>query len=132
MERTTIQREFQKKFCRKIIEKSEWTTVLIGGKDVEQVANKLSDEYPDATLNFVGKVNINVSAALIKHAKRIITGDTGMMHIAAALQKDMFVLWGNTVPDFGMYPYYGENQKKSATYMEVLGLGCRPLLKTRL
>lgn len=115
--------------CRKIIEKSEWTTVLIGGKDVEQVANKLSDEYPDATLNFVGKVNINVSAALIKHAKRIITGDTGMMHIAAALQKDMFVLWGNTVPDFGMYPYYGEKSEKSATYMEVLGLGCRPCSK---
>jgi ADP-heptose:LPS heptosyltransferase len=31
------------------------------------------------------------------------------MHIAAAYKKPVISLWGNTVPSFGMYPYYGDN-----------------------
>jgi hypothetical protein len=37
----------------------------------------------------------------------MITHDTGLMHIAAAFQKPVVSIWGNTVPAFGMYPYYG-------------------------
>jgi heptosyltransferase-2 len=31
-----------------------------------------------------------------------------MMHIAAALKKKIFVIWGSTHIDFGMYPYQTE------------------------
>jgi ADP-heptose:LPS heptosyltransferase len=30
------------------------------------------------------------------------------MHIAAAFKKKIISVWGNTVPEFGMYPYYGK------------------------
>ena len=50
------------------------------------------------------------------------------MHIAAAFQKKIVVLWGNTVPKLGMYPYYGDNEDK-AHYFEVPDLSCRPCSK---
>ena len=37
---------------------------------------------------------------------------------------------GNTIPEFGMYPYYPENpQPEKFTIVQVGGLGCRPCSK---
>lgn len=116
--------------CIEIIERSaSVNTVLLGGNDVIEMANELSEKFPDKTINLCGKIGLGVSAGIIKHAKRIITGDTGLMHIAAALHKEIIVLWGNTTPFFGMYPYFG--YKNPATYknFEVQNLYCRPCSK---
>jgi ADP-heptose:LPS heptosyltransferase len=48
------------------------------------------------------------------------------MHIAAALKKDIFSVWGNTIPDFGMYPYMAGSRSQ---IFEVEGLRCRPCSK---
>jgi len=64
----------------------------------------------------------------LSDAKQVLTGDTGMMHIAAAFHKKIVVLWGNTVPKFGMYPYYGK-QDNRAIHFEVPNLSCRPCSK---
>jgi len=50
------------------------------------------------------------------------------MHIAAAYQKKIFSVWGNTVPTFGMYPYMPENPELS-TIIENKELKCRPCSK---
>jgi ADP-heptose:LPS heptosyltransferase len=59
--------------------------------------------------NACGKFSINESADLVRKSKLIVSNDTGLMHIAAAYKKPVISLWGNTVPSFGMYPYYGDN-----------------------
>ena len=58
----------------------------------------------------------------------IISSDTGLMHIAAALDKRIITIWGSTVPAFGMYPFIknGGNQYIS---QQVEGLHCRPCSK---
>ena len=56
-------------------------------------------------LNFAGKINLNQSATLVKGARVVLTNDTGLMHIGAAFGKKILTFWGNTVPEFGMYPY---------------------------
>jgi ADP-heptose:LPS heptosyltransferase len=50
------------------------------------------------------------------------------MHIAAAFRKDIISIWGNTIPGFGMFPYFG-NEKDSSVILEVMGLSCRPCSK---
>jgi ADP-heptose:LPS heptosyltransferase len=55
----------------------------------------------------------------------VITHDTGMMHIAAAFQKKIISIWGNTIPEFGMYPYGVEH----SFIFEVKKLSCRPCSK---
>ena len=50
------------------------------------------------------------------------------MHIAAAFKKKIISVWGNTVPEFGMYPYYGKFQISNSKF-QITGLRCRPCSK---
>jgi ADP-heptose:LPS heptosyltransferase len=50
------------------------------------------------------------------------------MHIAAAFKKPIISIWGNTVPEFGMTPYYG-NYNINQQLFEVKNLSCRPCSK---
>lgn len=74
--------------------------------------------------NACGKFNLNQSASLIKNAKYVFTHDTGLMHIAAAFKIEVFSIWGNTIPMFGMYPY-----KTKFTLLENNKIDCRPCSK---
>lgn len=74
--------------------------------------------------NGCGKFSVNQSASIIKNARYVFTHDTGMMHIAAAFQKHIFSIWGNTIPAFGMYPY-----RTKFVVLEKQGLNCRPCSK---
>ena len=74
--------------------------------------------------NACGKYNLNQSASLVKQAKYVFTHDTGLMHIAAAFKKEIFSIWGNTIPEFGMYPY-----RTKFTVLENNKLSCRPCSK---
>jgi len=115
--------------CVELIQNNaEIKMVLIGGKDVEDVASELTNQFSNV-INMVGNSSLNESAFLIKHAELIYTGDTGMMHFAAALQKIIVVIWGNTTPTFGMYPYYGKNNSDKHISIENNNLSCRPCSK---
>jgi ADP-heptose:LPS heptosyltransferase len=115
--------------CQEIIEASQYHVILIGGKDVQDISKELNDLYPEKVIDFCGKVGLGVSAGITKHAQKVITGDTGMMHIAAALKKETEVFWGSTMPDFGMYPFYGKKHPDRSKNFEVLNLSCRPCSK---
>lgn len=115
--------------CKEIIERYGRHTILVGGNDVSEIASSLAEQFPYKVINFCGKVGLGVSAGIIKHAQKVVTGDTGMMHIAAALQKEIIILWGNTIPEFGMYPYYGTKNSDKHIDLQVEGLSCRPCSK---
>jgi len=74
--------------------------------------------------NACGKFNLNQSASLIKSARYVFAHDTGLMHIAAAFKKEIFSIWGNTIPEFGMYPY-----RTKFTVLENKKIDCRPCSK---
>ena len=99
---------------------------LLGGKEDAEKANRIADAVGSKIYNACGKYNLNQSASLVKQAKKIIANDTGLMHIAAAFKKDIISLWGNTIPEFGMYPYKAGT---NSHIMEVKNLKCRPCTK---
>lgn len=74
--------------------------------------------------NACGKFNFNQSASLVKQARWVFTHDTGLMHVAAAFKKEIFSIWGSTIPEFGMYPY-----RTKFTIFENKNLKCRPCSK---
>ena len=74
--------------------------------------------------NGCGKFNLNQSASIIKKSIAVFTHDSGLMHIAAAFEKHVYSIWGNTVPEFGMYPY-----RTKFTVFENNALTCRPCSK---
>ncbi|MBK8671701.1 MAG: glycosyltransferase family 9 protein [Bacteroidetes bacterium] len=95
-----------------IIKRFSVPIVLLGGKSEMNLADELSQKYLNIN-NQVGKTDLLESAFWIKNAQFIVTPDTGMMHIAAAFKKKIYVVWGSTVPEFGVWPYFGKNMKIS-------------------
>ncbi|HTO16194.1 MAG TPA: glycosyltransferase family 9 protein [Edaphocola sp.] len=108
--------------------------ILLGGPEDRSLGERIRAEDSDKVYNACGKFNLMESADLVRKAKVVISNDTGLMHIAAAFQKPLISLWGNTTPWFGMFPYYGGNdleQKISPkfTIIEINDLNCRPCSK---
>ncbi|MGB4845463.1 MAG: glycosyltransferase family 9 protein [Ferruginibacter sp.] len=103
--------------------------ILLGGKEDYEEGKEIAKVDEIKIYNACGKFNLNESADLVKGAKLVISHDTGLMHIAAALQKPVISVWGNTVPAFGMYPYYGSRSNKEYDVVEINKLWCRPCSK---
>jgi ADP-heptose:LPS heptosyltransferase len=119
-----------KEFCSKI----DHPIILLGGKDDVDNGNEIASIDPVKVYNACGKFSLNESADLVRKAKLVITNDTGLMHIAAAFKRPIISLWGNTVPSFGMYPYYGDayiRGRDNLPYdiLETKKLWCRPCSK---
>ena len=106
--------------CQKINGK----IMLLGGKEDSQAADEIEKVLGDKIINACGKYNLNQSASLVQQAEYVITHDTGLMHIASALKKKVISIWGNTVPEFGMYPYLTEFK-----IIENKEISCRPCSK---
>ena len=79
--------------------------LLLGGKTESDEGDKIIAGTNGNVLNFAGKIKLNQSASLLKNARVVLTNDTGLMHIAAAYKKKILSFWGNTIPEFVMYPY---------------------------
>jgi ADP-heptose:LPS heptosyltransferase len=113
--------------------------ILLGGKDDREPGEEVSAVDRHRIYNSCGKFLLNESADLVRRSKFIISHDTGLMHIATALKKQVISIWGNTVPDFGMYPYYGDQflqsfaarsaDKLPYDIVEINNLSCRPCSK---
>ncbi|MEQ9426905.1 MAG: glycosyltransferase family 9 protein [Cyclobacteriaceae bacterium] len=116
--------------------------VLLGGEEDVKNGNEIqvffektidSQPYEKSLLelgkktiifNGCGKFNINQSASLLKQASHVFSHDTGLMHIASAFRKQIFSIWGNTIPAFGMFPY-----KTKFLIFENKKIKCRPCSK---
>lgn len=108
--------------CKKINQ----PIILLGGKEDVARAEAIEKAVGSNIYNACGKYNLNQSASLVKQATKIITHDTGLMHIAAAFKKEIISVWGNTVPSFGFAPYLPDPRSK---IVEVKNLSCRPCSK---
>ena len=115
-----------KAFCQSI----HHPIMLLGGKEDFDAGFAISQVDPIKVYNACGKFSLNESADLLRKSKLVISHDTGLMHIAAALKKPVITIWGSTTPSFGMTPYYGsgflEHNKKPFDEVQVHKLWCRP------
>ncbi|GAB3567450.1 glycosyltransferase family 9 protein [Spirosoma luteolum] len=107
--------------CRKI----DYPIVLLGGREDREAGDAIAQALGTGLIyNACGQYNLNQSAALLQRARLVFSHDTGLMHIAAALKKKVYSIWGNTTPQLGMYPY-----KTAFEVLEKKGLACRPCSK---
>ena len=102
--------------------------LLLGGNVEFEKAKVIHEKSGGHVYNLCGDLTLNQSAAYISTAELVVSHDTGIMHMAAALKKPVISIWGNTIPAFGMTPYYG-NQQVWERKFEISGLSCRPCSK---
>jgi ADP-heptose:LPS heptosyltransferase len=110
-----------------LCEKLSAPVIILGGPEDKKTGVAIVKAFPGKTiLNGCGAYSIHQSASLVQQSRVLITHDTGLMHIGAAFGKKIISIWGNTVPEFGMYPYRAD---PSSVSFEVKGLKCRPCSK---
>lgn len=107
---------------------SRQPVVLLGGKAEAEAGKEIASQAGSHVLDFCGKLSLMQSASVVKQAAVVVTHDTGLMHIAAAFGKKIVSVWGNTVPKFGMYPFYPDGMNLNES-IEIQGLACRPCSK---
>jgi len=102
--------------------------ILLGGPGEKPIGEQLAHNLGDKVINTCGHLTLHQSASIVRQADTVISHDTGMMHIAAAFNKKIVSIWGNTIPAFGMTPYYPASVDNNIS-IEVEGLSCRPCSK---
>lgn len=100
--------------------------VLIGGNTEEEEARWIAASHTGTIFNATGRWSLQQSAMALRDAAVVVTGDTGMMHIASAFHKRIVSLWGCTVPGFGMAPYRADEH---SSVLEPVGRKKRPCSK---
>lgn len=116
----------------KIIEicnRIQYPVVLLGGKEDVENSLEIMKSCNHHVTNLCGQLSLNESASVVEQSALVITHDTGLMHIAAAFHKKIISIWGNTIPEFGMYPYLPQSEKSEQLMMETKKLSCRPCSK---
>jgi len=113
---------------------SNYPIILLGGAEDRTLGDSIAQEFPVRVYNACGKFSLNESAYLISKARVVVSNDTGLMHVAAAYQKPIVSLWGNTSPEMGMYPYFDynnvqERQSSKVIFLENKDLHCHPCSK---
>ncbi len=84
--------------------KKGYTITLLGSaqeyKSSEKIRTILPKDIRHYCINLAGKTNLDQAAILIASCQLIISNDSGLMHIAAALNKPLIALYGPSNPDF--------------------------------
>jgi heptosyltransferase I len=95
---------------------------ILGGADDRELAAAIVQAAPDRCLDLTGKTSLPEMIEVVRHCESMITNDTGPMHVAAAMGKPIFALFGPTSAHF-TGPYGQINQVLRVP------LPCAPCLK---
>lgn len=80
-----------------------WQVWLMGSAKDKQVTDLLvgfiDPDKQQAVKNLAGATNLTQAIQLIALSDAVITNDSGLMHISAALSKPMLVVYGSTSPE---------------------------------
>ncbi|MFC0141931.1 ADP-heptose--LPS heptosyltransferase RfaF [Erwinia mallotivora] len=65
-----------------------------------QILQSLPDEARQHCRNLAGETRLEQAVILLAHCKAVVSNDSGLMHIAAALDRPLIALYGPSSPDF--------------------------------
>jgi heptosyltransferase-2 len=94
--------------------------VVLGSAEDRQLAQQLCQQLSVPVLDSTGKLSLMHTAALLQQCHLLLSNDSGLMHMAAALQVPVVAIFGPTVQEFGFYPFKASAQVVSAA------IACRP------
>ncbi|MGM7653471.1 ADP-heptose--LPS heptosyltransferase RfaF [Serratia marcescens] len=66
----------------------------------EQIRAALQEDARDFCLNLAGKTQLEQAVILIAACRAVVSNDSGLMHVASALNKPLIALYGPSSPDF--------------------------------
>ena len=99
-----------------------WQVFLFGSIKDQEVTQKISNLTGQACHDFAGKTSLGDAVDLMSLCDTLISNDSGLMHIAAALDKKLIAIYGSSDPSHT--PPMSDKAK-----IEYLALECSPCFK---
>ena len=82
----------------------DWQVFILGSsKDVKissEIKEKVPAQYHQNLFNFTGSTKIVDAIDILSNSNLVLTNDSGLMHIAAAVDSKLLALYGPTSPEF--------------------------------
>lgn len=77
-----------------------WEIWIFGSSKDKVLAQEIQIQSKNSCLDFTGKTDLGETIELLSLATTVITNDSGLMHIAAALNRPLIAIYGSTSPGF--------------------------------
>ena len=81
-----------------------WQVFILGSKNDLPVAKAIEDQVPSENkallYNFTGQTSIEDAVDILSTCDLVLTNDSGLMHVAAAVNVKLLALYGPTSPKF--------------------------------
>jgi len=102
---------------------ADWQVVIVGSANDAGIATSIQQQaqpqWQHNCINLAGRTSLAQVIDVIASATAVVSNDSGLMHIAAALQRPLLALYGSTSADFT--PPLADRVKLLASDIE-----CRP------
>ncbi len=89
--------------CNEYLSNS-WNVLVFGSLNDEITGNSIQGgidkELSDHFFNLIGKTSLIDVIDLLSHCKKVVTNDSGLMHIAAAVDTPLVAVYGPSSPQF--------------------------------
>ena len=102
--------------------KQGWQVWLLGSGKDQTVTQEINQLTNNACLDFAGKTSLGEAVELLSLVDAVVSNDSGLMHVASALNKNLIAIYGSSDPNFTP-PL---NDKAKILYA---GLSCSPCFK---
>jgi len=99
-----------------------WQVWLFGSEKDIQVARQINQATEDLCDDFTGQTTLAEAVDLMSLTNTVVSNDSGLMHVAAALNKKIIAIYGSSDPDFT--PPLNSNAR-----VITLKLDCSPCFK---
>ena len=77
-----------------------WQVWLFGSDKDKEAAEQINREVDGRCIDFTGRTSLAEAVDLMSLVNIVVTNDSGLMHVAAALDKKIIALYGSSDPNF--------------------------------
>jgi len=102
--------------------KKGWSVWILGADNERAIADTIQKETKGVCVNFLGKTQLDEAIVLMSLANLVVTNDSGLMRIAAALKRPLVAIYGSSSPEF-------TPPLTKAVTIACLNLSCSPCFK---
>ena len=89
--------------CNEYLSKN-WNVLVFGSPNDEKTGNSIQEginkDLSDCFFNLIGKTSLIDAIDLLSFCEKVVTNDSGLMHVAAAVNTPLVAIYGPSSPQF--------------------------------